>query len=141
MLVLLLVVGGVVLALSGGDAESVQDVADQAVDAAEDLDVDAAIDLLCEAPTGAQREELDELIDGGREAAGTDDPEVSYEVSDVTGDTTGSFRVVVTSEEEGLTDRELDAIVVVEARGGRSCIAALEDPETGEGEVVGEERD
>jgi len=139
--VLLLAVGGAVLALSGGDAESVQDVADQAVEAAEDLDVDAGIDLLCEAPTEEQRDELQDLIDGGRDEAGTDDPDVSYEISDVEGGASGTFRVRVTSDEDGLTDRDLEAVIVVEARDGRSCIAALENPGNGEEEVVGEDAD
>jgi hypothetical protein len=139
VLVLLVATGGAVVALTGGDADSVQDVADQAVAAAEDLDVDAGIDLLCAAPTGDQKDELEDAIDGGRDHAGTDDPDVSYDVSEVEGDASGSFRIDVTSDEDGLEDYEFAAIVVVESHDGRSCIAALEDIDTGEQEVVGED--
>lgn len=141
VLVLLLGIGGAVLALSGGDAESVQEVADQAVEAAEDLDVDAGIDLLCEKPTAEQQDELEELIEGAREESGTDDPDVSYEVSDVPDGASGTFDLRVTSDEEGLDDAELEVVVVVEAQDGRSCIAGVEDPGNGEEEVVGEEAD
>ncbi|WP_193610790.1 hypothetical protein [Nocardioides lijunqiniae] len=136
VLLLILGIGGAVFAFTGGDATTVQDVADQAVDAAEDLDVDAGIDLLCTAPTDEQRAELDQLIAEGREEAGGDDPDVDYEVSDVEGDATGSFRVVATSDEDALEGKELDLVVIVEQDGDRSCIAGVED-----GERVGEDDD
>lgn len=135
-LVLVLAIGGAVFALTGGDATSVQEVADRAVDAAEDLDVDAGIDLLCSAPTPEQREELEDLISEGRQETGSDNPDVDYVVSDVEGDTTGSFRVVATSSDPALLGKEFDAVVLVEEDDGRSCIAGLED-----GETVGEDGD
>lgn len=127
MVIALAVVVVLVLTLTGSkdaaDASSVQDVADVALAAAEDLDVDAGIDLFCDAPSADDRAELDDLIDEARERADTDDPEVDYDVSDVEGDTSGSFAVRVTSDEEGLDDAELEFTVTVESRGGRSCIA------------------
>ncbi len=136
VLLLILAIGGAVFAFTGGDATSVQDVADQAVEAAEDLDVDAGIDLLCTAPTKKQRADLDALISEGREEAGGEDPQVDYEVSDVEGDATGSFRVRATSDEDALEGKELDVVVLVEQDGDRSCIAGIED-----GERVGEDGD
>lgn len=131
LVLLLVVVVVLVVTLTGSkaaeDARSVQDVADIAVDAAEDLDVDAGIDLLCEAPTAAERDELEDLLDQARDRAGTQDPEVDYEISDVEGDETGSFRVQVSSDEDGLDDEQLDLVVLVESRDGRSCIAGLSD--------------
>lgn len=126
----IVVVGAVTAAaitLSGGDPTSVEDVADEAVDAAEDLDVDAGIDLLCDAPTSEQRSDLGDLIDEARDRAGTDDPDVDYEISDVEGDTAGSFLVTVTSEEDGLDDERIEMRVLVEADGDRSCIAGVEE--------------
>lgn len=124
----LLFAGGVttLVLASGGGPTSVQDVADEAVDAAEALDVDAGIDLLCEAPKSWERRELERLIETAQEQAGTDDPDVTYEVSDVQGDAEGSFEVRVTSDEEQLEDDELAAEVFVEQRGERSCIAEFE---------------
>ena len=62
----LLVVSGGVTALvltSGGDPTSVQEVADAAIDAAEDLDVDEGVDLLCDAPSEDERDQLEDLIE------------------------------------------------------------------------------
>ncbi len=118
-----------VLVLSGqgdaADARSVEDVADLTVEAAEDVDAEAGIDLLCEAPSDDQVDDLDELIADGREEAGTDDPDLDVEAKDLQGDDEGSFVVAVTSDddEEG---RELTIAVTVETRDGRACIAGLE---------------
>ena len=130
LVAVLAVVVVLVVTLTGSkaaeDARSVQDVADVALDAAEDLDVDAGVDLLCEAPDASDREQLESLIDEARDRAGTDDPDVDYEISDVKGDETGSFRVHVTSDEDGLDDQELDFVVRVNVRGDRSCIDGLQ---------------
>lgn len=134
---MLAAVGGAVLALTGGsDATSVREVADQAVVAAEELDVDAGIDLLCTAPTDEQRRELDDLIAEGREETGSDEPDIDYDVSEVEGDATGSFRLVATSDDPALEGKELDTVVLVEERDGRSCIAGIRD-----GETVGQDGD
>ncbi|MFB9314577.1 glycoside hydrolase family 18 protein [Nocardioides plantarum] len=130
LVAVLAVVVVLVVTLTGSkaaeDARSVQDVADIAVDAAQDLDVDAGVDLLCEAPGASDRDQLESLIDEARDRAGTDDPDVDYEISDVEGDKSGSFRVHVTSDEQGLEDQELDFVVRVDVRGERSCIAGLQ---------------
>jgi len=118
---------GLVLALGGGNAESVEVVADAAVDAAEDLDVDGGIDLLCDAPSTEEREEFEDLISDAQEQAGTDDPEVDYEISDLEGERTGRFTVTVSSDEEELADRGFSLVVLVEEEGGQSCIAGVED--------------
>ena len=127
ILVLLLAIGGLVVALTGGDADSVEDVADQSVEAAEDLDIDAAFDLFCDDPGADAREQIERMIELGQDRAGTDDPEVDYEVSDVTGDKEGSFHVTATSGEEGISEDKGEATVIVESRDGRSCIADIED--------------
>ena len=130
---LVLAIGGAVFAFSGSaDPTSVQEVADQAVEAAEDLDVGAGIDLLCTAPTRQQREELEDLIAEGREETGSDEPEIDYEISEVEGGASGTFRVRATSDETALQGKELDAVVRVEERDGRSCIAGLDDETVGE---------
>ena len=126
VVVAVVVIVGVGLAVSGGDADSVEDVADDAVAAAEDLDVDAGIELLCDAPTDEERGDLEALIDAAQDRAGTDDPEVDYDVSDIEGDSEGSFTVTVTSDEEGLDDERLEMRVIVEEHDGRSCIADVE---------------
>ncbi len=130
MIVVVAVAAGAVLLLSGpgeaSDARSVQDVADLAVDAAEELDVEKGVDLLCEAPSDGEREELEDLIAEAQDEAGTDDPEVDYEVSDVEGDATGSFTVTVTSDEDGLEDRDLVLEVEVGQDGDRSCVEGAE---------------
>lgn len=126
---LVLLLAGSVTALvvaAGGDPTSVADVADAAVDAAEDLDVDDGIDLLCEAPSGKDRADLEELIETVRDETGEDSPDASYEISDVEGDAEGSFTVRVTSDEEEFQDSEIAAVVHVEERDGRSCISGFE---------------
>jgi hypothetical protein len=115
-----------VLVTTGGDAETVEEVADDAVAAAEDLDVGAGIDLLCDAPSDGDRDDLEDLIDEARDRAGTHDPEVRYEISDVEGDASGSFVVTVTSDEDGLDDERLEMRVIVEERGDRACISDVE---------------
>lgn len=124
---MLLLAGSVTaLVVAGGEPTSVADVADAAVDAAEDLDVDDGIDLLCEAPSGEDRADLEELIETVRDESGEDDPDATYEISKVEGDMEGSFEVRVTSDEEEFEDSELAAIVHVAARDGRSCISGFE---------------
>lgn len=125
-LVLLLAGGVTALVVAGGDPTSVADVAEAAVEAAEDLDVDQGIDLLCEAPSDKERAELEELIDTVRDETGEDDPDATYQVSDVEGEAEGSFEVRVTSDEEEYDDAELAAVVRVEERDGRSCISGFE---------------
>ncbi|QSR26395.1 hypothetical protein CFH99_12240 [Nocardioides aromaticivorans] len=126
---LVLLLAGSVTALvvaSGGDPTSVEEVADAAVDAAQDLDVDDGVDLLCEAPSGKDRADLEKLIETVRDETGEDDPDATYEISDVEGDTEGSFTVRVTSDEEPYTDAEIAAVVHVQERDGRSCISGFD---------------
>ncbi len=127
--VLLIGTGTTVALLSGGDATNVEEVADQAVEAAEDLDVDAGIDLLCDAPSAEERDELDAFIETAQDEAGTDDPDVDYAISDVEGEETGSFRVDVSSEDPAFEDRDFAIDVTVEQDGDRSCIAGAEPVE------------
>lgn len=133
IVVLLVAIGGLVWALGGGDPESVEDVADAAVDAAEDFDVDAGIDLFCDPLTKDQRERIDDFISEGREAAGTDEPDVTYEVSDIKGDEEGSFKVTAYSEDGELSTGYIVAEVEVGRDGDRSCVSDI-DVEGHEGE-------
>lgn len=128
-LVVLLGVGGTVFALTSGgdDPTSVQDVAEAAVAAAEDLDVDAGLDLMCSFTSG-DRSGLERAISEARDDAGTDSPDVRYEISDVVGSTSGTFVVTVVTDEPGLegwTSRT--AKLTVASRDGRSCISDVEN--------------
>ncbi|MDT0201580.1 hypothetical protein [Nocardioides sp. AE5] len=125
VLVLLLIVGTLVWALSDSKPDSVQEVADRAQEAAEDLDIDKGIELLCEAPSEKDRADLDELLGQAREKAGTDDPEVTYEISKVTGEEEGSFHVEVTSDDGELEGHRMFFKVLVESKDGHSCIAGV----------------
>lgn len=129
-LVVLVGVGAAVWAFTGGDADSVSEVADDAVAAAQELDVDAGIDLLCEAPSAEEREVLEDAIAQAREDAGTDSPDVDYKISDVEGDEEGSFVVHISSDEPGLQDEETygaaSVKAIVESKDGRSCIASFD---------------
>ena len=127
-LVLILAAGVTTIALAsgGGDPTTVEEVADAAVDAAEDLDVDAGVDLLCDTPSKSEREDLEDLIETAQDRADTDDPDVDSEVSNVKGEEEGSFEVRVTSSESALEDEELALQVNVEQDGDRSCIADAE---------------
>lgn len=141
VVVVALVVGGVTFALSSGadDPTTVQAVADAAVKAADELDVDAGIDLLCSAPGSDDREFLDDAIGAARDATGTDTPEVDYLVSNVSGGSEGSFDVRITSTEDALAGVVGSAHVKVERRGDRSCVAGWEDTsidQEGDGEYV-----
>ncbi|WP_157550942.1 hypothetical protein [Nocardioides jensenii] len=133
ILVVLIGTAVVVMAVTGGDADSVQEVADAAAEAGEDLDVDAGIDLLCEPPTDEQRDRLDGVLVAGKDEAGTDDPEVHFEVSDVKGDETGSFTLTIWSDDGALKDGYGVADIEVDRDGDRSCIADV-DLDTVEGQ-------
>ncbi len=112
---------------AAADARSVQDVADLAVSAAQDLDVDAGVDLLCAAPGEERVQDLNDLIEKGQEKAGTADPDVDYAISDLEGDSIGSFTVTITSDEDGLEGRTGDLVVVVGRDGDRSCITEFNE--------------
>lgn len=125
--VLLVGVGAAVWALTGGDAESVAEVADEAVAAAEKLDVDAGLDLLCKAPSSEDRDTLEEAIDAAREDTGSKNPDVSYRISEVEGDKHGSFLVTIQTDEPGLEGWPRRVVKVeVADRDGRSCIDSFE---------------
>ncbi|GAA4813171.1 hypothetical protein ACFQ0K_05285 [Nocardioides caeni] len=132
-----LVVTGVTVALVvGSDATSVREVAERTAAAAEDLDVDAGIDLLCEPPTDEQRDVLDDMIAEGQDLAGTDDPELDVEVSEVTGDDEGSFHIEITSDDGDLDGREGAVTFLVGTDGDRSCIRGIRDTRVnGQGDV------
>lgn len=123
------------VAASGGTPTSVDEVADRAVSAAEDLDVSAGIDLLCDPPAAESRELLDALIADAQDRTGSDTPEVTIDVHDVDGDASGSFTAVITSAEDEFSGVEREVIVFVEDRDGRSCIAEFHFPMPG-GDVV-----
>lgn len=118
------------------DAETVQDVADLAVDAAETLDVAAGIDLLCEAPMDLYRMSLESTIAEAQDRAGTETPDVTYTVRDVSDAATGSFVVDITSDEVGLADEDTTVRVFVEDRDGRSCVAGVGSEDDAEPEVT-----
>jgi hypothetical protein len=129
VVVAVLIVGGIAFAIvsaaSGGPPTSVEDVADDAVSAAEDLDVDAGVALLCDAPTQKDVSDLRELISDARKATGGD-PEVSYEITgvrDVGG--AGRFTVSITTDEEALRGSHAEIIVIVRRRGDHSCIGGF----------------
>ncbi|MFS3129153.1 hypothetical protein ACLM5J_12205 [Nocardioides sp. Bht2] len=128
--VVLVGVGAAVWALTGGDAGSVSEVADDAVAAAEELDVDAAIDLMCDAPTAEERAVLVDGIAQARADAGTQDPQVDYRISDVEGEAAGSFVVHISTDEPGLQDEEtygaVSVKVIVKDDDGRSCISSFD---------------
>ncbi|MBS4753792.1 hypothetical protein KG112_13340 [Nocardioides sp. zg-ZUI104] len=126
LLVLLLAGGVTALVVASGDPQTVEEVADAAVEAAEDLDIDAGADLLCEVPSSKDRQDLADLIDEARAEAGTDDPDVTYDVANIRGGAEGSFEVRITSDEKELANRTLSARVIVKSRDGRSCIDDVE---------------
>lgn len=122
-LLLLAAVALTVNLTSGSGANSVQDVADQTVHAAQNLDVDAGFDLLCEAPGADQRASLVKALRKGIVAAGTNDPALEVVVTNLTGDTTGTFDVSLTSRDLGLRGRDGKLSVEVSERDGHSCIS------------------
>lgn len=128
-LVALVLFGGLgyLYAIREAPATSVQTIADRAVAAVQRYDVRAGGALLCDPLTAEQRSGLEALVKAGKERADTPDPELTIVVSDVRGDTEGSFKVRVTSPEPGLVGVLGAATVIVESRDGRSCIAGLED--------------
>lgn len=119
----------------GGDPQSVEEVADAAVEAAEDFDVDAGIDLFCEPLTADQRDRIDDFIAAGRDAAGVDDPEVHYSVGKVEGDEEGSFQVTGWSTEGDLDGSYVVAEGEVSRDGDRSCVSDI-DLEEREGDPL-----
>lgn len=124
---LVLVVGlGYLLAARAGQADTVQQVADQAVRAVQRYDVRAGGTLLCDPLTDEQRARLEALVQAGKERADDPDPELDIAVSNVRGDRSGSFQVRVTSPEPGLIGVAGAATVIVVVKDGRSCIAGLE---------------
>ena len=131
VLVGVLLLGGgtwaVVAATSDDAPGSVRETAEQAVDAAEDLDVDAGARLLCTAPSDDDRADLEDAIDEARETAGTDDPAVDYEISDVEeSDEGGSAVVRAVADQEELGDAFLEVRLDVTADDGDYCIDEIE---------------
>ncbi|WP_447644338.1 Rv0361 family membrane protein [Nocardioides zeae] len=130
LLGVLLLGGGtwaLVAATSDDAPGSVRETAEQAVDAAEALDVDAGARLLCSAPSDDERADLEDAIDEAREQTGTDDPEVAYEISDVEeSDDGGSVVVRATADEEELGDAFLEVRFDVTSDDGEFCIDEIE---------------
>lgn len=116
---------GYLLAVREAPAGSVQEVADQAVRAAQRLDVRAGGKLLCDPLNEEQRARLEALVRTGTERADVPDPELTIVISDVRGERSGSFRVRVTSPEPGLIGVLGQATVIVADKDGRSCVDGL----------------
>lgn len=126
-----LVLGGgtwaAVAAFSDDAPGSVRETAERAIEAAEDLDVDAGARLMCTTPTDDERAELEDAISGTREIAGTDDPEVDYEIVSVEETDDGGTAVIEAEGEEGeLEDAFLEVRLVVTADDGEHCIDEIE---------------
>ncbi|WP_106849755.1 hypothetical protein [Blastococcus sp. Marseille-P5729] len=64
-------------------APEVSQVTADAIAAAEDLDVEAGLDLLCQAPSSTDMGTLNEAIADGRAEAGGEDPEMSFTIVEV----------------------------------------------------------
>lgn len=64
-------------------APEVSQLAADAIAAAEDLDAEAGLDLLCQAPSSEGLETLNEAIADGRAEAGGEDPEMSFTIVEV----------------------------------------------------------
>lgn len=136
--VVVLTGGGIALALtlSGGSPGSVEDVADRAVDAAQELDVSAGVDLLCDPPANESRELLDALIADAQERTGEDDPDVTIDVSDVDDGAAGRFTATISSADAEFAGVIREVHVVVADRDGRSCIERFEFPMPGQDPVI-----
>jgi len=117
---------GYLLAVREAPADTVQKVADQAVNAVQRYDVRAGGKLLCDPLTDEQRSRLEALVKTGKERADNPDPELDIVISEVMGETEGSFKVRVTSPEPGLVGVLGAATVIVASTDGRSCISRLE---------------
>lgn len=117
---------GYLYLLRGPTAETVREVADQAAEAVQRYDVRAGGELLCDPLTAEQRERLVALVQRGKERADTEDPRLDIVVSDVRGESEGSFTVRVTSPEPGLVGVLGAATVLVANEDGRACISGLE---------------
>ena len=131
VVVAVLLLGGiafaVVKATSGEDTTSVQGVADAAVSAAEDLDVDKGVALLCSTPPSDDVDYLNHLISEARDAVGGD-PDVSYEVSDVhDSGGAGRFTVTISTSEAALRGSHAKLVMLVQSRNGQSCISGLDE--------------
>lgn len=110
-----------------GEADTVQEVADLAAEAAELFDVRAGVQLLCEQPMDLYRMSVDSTIAGWQDAADTETPDMTYRISDVDDGAAGSFLVDITSDEPGLEDESQQLRVFVESREDRSCIVGTGD--------------
>jgi len=146
VLLVLAVVAVLAFTLGGGsDAGSVEEVADAAVEAAEELDLDAGVELMCDPPSDDERERVEGWIESAQDAAGTEDPDVEYDVSEIEGDEEGSFVVTITSTDEPLDEVTGHIEVEVASEDGHSCIADAQldveeddEAETGSSSVVPE---
>lgn len=124
------------VAQSGGTPTSVEEVSERAVEAAEDLDVGAGIDLLCDPPAEQSRRLLDTLIAGAQEETGSDHPEVAIDIVEVSGEASGEFIARITSPEEAFEGEEQQVTIAVGERDGRSCIEEFRFSVPGEDPVV-----
>lgn len=116
----------VVATAGGGDPTSVEEVAEQAVDAARDLDVDAGVRLMCETPSADEREELEDAIAGGKDFTGTDDLELAFDVRDADDGPEGNVRIEVVGDQAELEGATMEVELSVVEDGDRSCIESLE---------------
>ncbi|MDT9592832.1 hypothetical protein RDV89_07120 [Nocardioides zeae] len=130
-LVVLLLAGGtwgLVAAFSDDGPQDVRSTAEQAVEAAQALDVDAGARLMCTAPTSEERDDLEDAIEEAQEVAGTDDPEVAYEITEVTEDADGGGTATVEAlgDQAELEGAALTVRLVVVDDGDRHCIDEIE---------------
>jgi hypothetical protein len=129
VVVAVLLLGGiafaVVKATGGDDTSSVQGVADAAVSAAKDLDLDAGVALMCSPPSSADVDYVNHLISEARSAAGGN-PDVSYAISDVRDSGgAGRFTVTITTSEAALSGSHGKLVLLVQSHNGHSCISGI----------------
>lgn len=128
--VAVLAIGGtawaVVATTGGGDPTSVEEVAEQAVDAARDLDVDAGVRLMCETPSADEREELEDAIAQGQDYTGNDDLALAFEIRDAADGPEGSVRIDVEGDQAELEGATMEIELTVVQEGDRSCIDEVE---------------
>lgn len=114
-------------ATSDDQPDSVRGTADAAVSAAEDLDVDAGLALMCKRPSDEDVDYLNDRIAEAKEAVGGE-PDVSYEIRDVQDEGgSGRFTVVITTDEPELDGANAKVVALVDSRGGQSCISGFDE--------------
>ncbi len=111
-----------------GEATTVREVADQAVDVAESLDISGGTALLCEAPIDLYRQAVESTVVRWQSLSGEDLPAVEAGVEDVDSGPEGSFVLRVDPESPELDGEERAFRVFVQQRGSRSCVVGVGGP-------------